>query len=104
MLVTNYIRRQQDQYHIRAIQTSMHSSRETILRNTAMTGMCEVVHCTVSSHGEQWLPGVSYPVYIAKRIDLEVELDVAVNRCEETPQDNAEEMEGMEYADCEEKN
>ena len=102
MLVTNYINRQQDQYHIRAFKTHMYSTREIVLRNTAMTGMCEVVHCTVSSNGDQWMPGVSYPVYIAKRIDIDVVFDLAAAGCdEETQEHDVMDMGDVEYADSE---
>ena len=82
MLVTNYMRNHQDRYLLRAIRTDMRSSREKILRDTAVIGLCEIVSCTVSSHEGLWLPGQEHPVYIGKRIDREIQLDEPGQQCE----------------------
>lgn len=48
LLVVNYLRSQIDRFLIRAIKTGLFSSRERILADTVMTGMCEAVVCVVS--------------------------------------------------------
>lgn len=103
LVVSNYVRRQQDQFHIRAVKTNMYSSREDILRNMAMTGMCEIVKCTVSTEGELWPHGATYPVYVGKRIDVEVQLDVQETPCGDQSEEQAVDNQGMEYGESEDE-
>lgn len=85
LLVTNFVRRQEDRYLIRAVRTQALTSRDQILRDVAMTGMCEVVDCAVSSNGVLWVSEEQYPVDTGKRIDLEVRLDETPNTCHSEP-------------------
>ena len=92
LLVTNFVRRQQDRYLIRAIRTPYSTSREQILRDVAMTGMCEVVDCIVSAGASVWVPLEQHLVTIGMRIDLEVSLDGSPDHCRHEPEQAEEEM------------
>ena len=82
LLVVNYLKDDIDRFTISAVKTSVLCSREQILIDTAMTGMCELVRCIVSSDHQVWPPAVQFPLAIGKRIDIEIRFDESIPQCE----------------------
>ena len=92
LLVTNFVQGQEDRYLIRAVRTQPMTSREQILRDVAMTGMCQMVECIVSADGVLWLPDELHPVDTGKRIDLEARLDTLRPACRDDFEQAEEEI------------
>ena len=89
LLVVNYLRSQIDRFLIRATKTGLFSSRERILADTVMTGMCEAVVCVVSANAQEWPPLVQFPVTVGLRIDIEIRFDEAPLTCDTETEQNA---------------
>ena len=92
LLVTNFVQEQEDRYLIRAVRTQALTSREQILRDVAMTGMCQIVECLVSADGVIWNPEEQHHVHTGQRVDLEAKLDKTINVCREGSEQAEEEV------------
>ena len=75
LLVTNFASATGDQYFLRATRVTPMSSREQLLQDIAMTGLCRTASCIVSQDAIIWLDGIQHLLAIGTRIDLEVRLD-----------------------------
>lgn len=99
LLVTNFVRGQEDRYLIRAVRTQATTSREQVLRDVAMTGMCQMVECIVSADGVLWHSDELHPVDAGKRIDLEARLDTTRPTCRDDFEQAEEEIQSASDAE-----
>ena len=75
LLVTNFASIRGDQYFLRATRVTPMSSREQLLQDIAMAGLCRISTCIVSHDADIWHEGTQYLLAIGTRIDLEVRPD-----------------------------
>ena len=96
LLVVNYNKGSMDRYMIRAVRAQAISTRESLLRDLAMTGMCQLVRSIISNEGQVWMEGEQHPVFPGKRIDVDILFDEEVEHCN-AYQEQSEEEQQLEF-------